>query len=257
MRMKRNMTSLAVAAALALAQINPVWAEALCSLEKAAPTQETAEPAPKSTGSGIKQESADGADFLKSLNGTYIELFTGRTCLNPKFDELWKNEAAKFIDEKQAETAVKQLIGGCQGTRTGESAAEYFKKHGGMQFCCAFLQGVEKFAFSGNRIAGYDSRGKKVFAHKYHFVEKDANGSYIFESDNRQEDEFRYFWFRPDTPSETYHIEFRYGDDKRQLTQLMEGKYAYWMASGVREGHEEEWQKSIILFVKENLGTEQ
>ena len=30
-----------------------------------------------------------------------------------------------------------------------------------------------------------------------------------------------------------------YGSDKEQLTQLMTGKYAYWMASAVREGHEE------------------
>lgn len=60
----------------------------------------------------------------------------------------------------------------------------------------------------------------------------------------------------PDSSSETHHIEFRYGSDKEQLTQLMTDKYASWMASAVREGHEEEWQKSIILFVGENLRCE-
>ena len=49
--------------------------------------------------------------------------------------------------------------------------------------------------------------------------------------------------------------EFRYGSDKHQLTQLTHGKYAYWMASGIRDGNEDEWQKVIILFVEENLGT--
>ena len=62
---------------------------------------------------------------------------------------------------------------------------------------------------------------------------------------------------RPDSPSETHHIEFRYGSDKEQLTQLMTGKYAYWKASGVREGHEDEYKNSIILFVGENLGAEE
>lgn len=177
------------------------------------------------------------------------------------------------MDEAKADAAIQQQLSGCLGTRTGEEAVAYFKEHGGMQFCCTFLQGVKKFCISGNRISGYDEQGKKVFSHKYHFVEKDANGNYIYECDenlkgegNRKanedgksikNDEFRYFWFCPDSPAETHHIEFRYGNDKSQLTQLMQGKYAYWMASGVREDHEDEWQKSIILFIGENLGTKE
>ena len=30
-----------------------------------------------------KAETLDGTAFLKSLNGTYIELFSSETCLNP------------------------------------------------------------------------------------------------------------------------------------------------------------------------------
>lgn len=102
-------------------------------------------------------------------------------------------------------------------------------------------------------ISGVDKQGKKLFSHKYHFVEKDSDDNYIYETDDKNDDEFRYFWMRPDSPSETHHIEFRYGSDKQQLAQLLTGKYAYWMASGVREGHEDEWKQSIILFVGENL----
>lgn len=196
-------------------------------------------------------------DFLNGLKGTYIELFSRQTCLNPKYDALWKSEATKYVGEAKADAAIQQLVGGCQGTKTGEEAVAYHKEHGGMQFCCAFLQGVKKFTINGNRISGFDEQGKKLFSHKYHFVEKDANDSYIYESNDGQADEFRYFWFRPDSPAETHHIEFRYGSDKHQLTQLMQGKYAYWMASGVREGHEDEWQESIILFVGENLGAKE
>ncbi len=202
----------------------------------------------------VQSQMAWAGDFLKELKGTYVELFTQETCLNPEYDGLWKSEATKYVGEEKAGASIQKLVGGCQGTRIGEDAVAYFKQHEGMQFCCAFQQGVKKFSMKGNRISGYDELGKKVFSHKYHFVEKDANGSYIYESDDRQADEFRYFWFRPDSPAETYHIEFRYGSDKLQLQQLMEGKYAYWMASGVRQGHEEEWKQSIVLFVGENLG---
>lgn len=202
----------------------------------------------------LAAQSLSGEAFLKTLKGTYIELFSSETCLNPKYDALWKSEATKFVGEAKADEAVEQLVGGCQGTRTGEEVVAYYKQHGGMQFCCRFLQGVSKFAFAGNRISGYDEAGKKLFSHKYHFVEKDAEGNYIYESNDKQADEFRYFWMRPDSPSETHHIEFRYGSDKLQLTLLMTGKYAYWMASGVRQGYEEEWKQSILLFVSENLG---
>ena len=195
--------------------------------------------------------------FLKSLKGTYIELFSSETCLNPKYDALWKSEAVKYVGEEKADGAIKQLVGGCQGTRTGEEAVEYFKQHGGMQFCCHFLQGVRKFTISGNCISGVDKDGKKLFSHQYRLVGKDAEGNFIYESKDKQPDEFRYFWIRPDSPVETHHIEFRYGNDKGQLTQLMKGKYAYWMASGVREGHDEEWKQSIILFVGENLGAKE
>ena len=212
-----------------------------------------------------QENSPSGEEFLKNLKGTYIELFSSETCLNPKYDALWKSEATKYVGEEKADGAVKQLVGGCQGTRTGDEAVEYFKQQGGMQFCCHFLQGVRKITFSGNRISGVNKDGKRLFSRKYRFVGKDAEGNFIYESmgkgesaargdKDKQPDEFRYFWMRPDSPAETHHIEFRYGSDKELLTQLMAGKYAYWMASGVRVGHEDEWQKSIVLFVGENLG---
>lgn len=198
---------------------------------------------------------AQGAAFLRSLKGTYIELFTEAACLNPQYDALWHSEAAKYIGEAQADATVQQLVGACRGTETGEDAVRYYQQNGGMQFCCVFLEGVHTFTFSGNRIAGYDALGKQVFSHKYRFLKQDTDGNYLFESEDRQEDAFRYFWFRPDSPAETYHIEFRYGNDSTQLGQLMSGKYAYWMASGVRKNHPDEWEKSIILFVGENLGS--
>ncbi len=202
-------------------------------------------------------ESVDGTAFLKSLEGTYVELFSPNTCLRPDFSGLWHNEAAKFVGEDKADEAVCRLVGGCQGTVTGEKAVSKYAQNETFKFCCSFLQEVGMITFDGNHISGVDRQGRELFSHKYHFVGKDNNGNYIYESDDANNDEFRYFWMRPDSPSETYHIEFRYGGDKEHLTQLMSGKYAYWMASAVRKGYEDEWQKSIILFIDENLGAEE
>ena len=204
-----------------------------------------------------KAETFDGTAFLKSLSGTYVELFSPNTCLNPILSAVWHTEAAKYVGEDKADEAVRQLVNGCQGAITGEKAVSEYANTKTFQFCCSFLQGVDKITFKGNRISGVDKQGKKLFSHKYHFAGKDSEGNYIYESNDKNNDEFRFFWMRPDSPSETYHIEFRYGSDKEQLTQLMTGKYAYWMASAVREGHEEEHVHSILLFVGENLGAKE
>ena len=204
-----------------------------------------------------KAETKDGVAFLKSLNGTYVELFSTNTCLNPTLSPLWHCEAAKYVGEKKADAAVQQLVNGCTGIITGKEAIEVYSNAKSFKFCCSFLQGIEKFIFKGNRISGVDKQGKKLFSHKYNFVEMDNDGNYIFESNDKNNDEFRFFWMRPDSPSETHHIEFRYGNDKEQLKQLMTGKYAFWMASAVREGHEEEHIHSILLFIEENLGAKE
>lgn len=204
-----------------------------------------------------KAENPDGAAFLKSLAGTYVELFSAKTCLSPALSAVWHAEAAKYVGEDKADAAVRKLTGGCQGTVTGEKAVAAYSQGKAFKFCCSFSQGVDKITFKGNRISGVDKQGKKLFSHKYHFVGKDNGGNYIYESNDNNNDEFRFFWMRPDSPSETYHIEFRYGSDKDQLTQLMTGKYAYWMASAVREGHEDEYKNSVILFVDENLGAKE
>lgn len=201
----------------------------------------------------LESKALSGDDYLKGLEGSYIELFSQETCLNPKFDNFWKSEALKYVDTSKADSMIAFFQERCQGTKIGAEAVAYNKQNDYMLFCCAFLQGVKHIEVRDYRISGYDSNRKQLFSHKYHFAEKDANGNYIFESDDNNQDEFHYFWFMPDSPKSTYHIEFRYGNDKKQLSQLLEGKYAFWMAAGVRENHEDEWRNSIALFVEENF----
>ncbi|MFR1849839.1 MAG: helix-turn-helix domain-containing protein [Clostridium sp.] len=66
--------------------------------------------------------------------------------------------------------------------------------------------------------------------------------------------EFTYFCLAPDTPQSTYHIEFRYGSDLDELCKYDQGKYAYWMASGIPVDADEQMAKDAInLFCTENL----
>lgn len=201
----------------------------------------------------LKAATPTKEDFITLLEGTYIELFSQKTCLNPQLVGLWKSEATKYVGEDNAQNALSKLIRGCQGKAIGQSAINAFKTTGNMQFDCSFKQGVEKFVFEGNKITGFDKSEEEIFSHNYHFLKMDSDGNYLYESDDDNIDEFKYFWFRPDCPKETFHIEFRYGNDTEQLSSLMTGKYAFWMASAVREGQYDEHKRSIILFVKENL----
>lgn len=200
-----------------------------------------------------QSEQLPGDEFIKSLKGSYVELFSPKTCLNPQYDSLWKAEAQKYVDAAKSDSIVAEIQRGCQGKLTGKDAVAYNKLNGSMLFCCSFLQGVTRFEINENIISGYGADKKLIFSHKYKFKETDDNGNYIYESVDNNRDEFRYFWFMPDSPESTFHIEFRYGSDKAQLSQMTEGEYAFWMAAGVREHHEDEWRKGIILFVSERL----
>lgn len=60
--------------------------------------------------------------------------------------------------------------------------------------------------------------------------------------------------FAPDSPDETHHIEFRYGDNLDELNKMREGKYAYWLAAGIpTEGTDDYAAKAIQLFCEENV----
>lgn len=81
---------------------------------------------------------------------------------------------------------------------------------------------------------------------------------YVFQSTDKNEDEFKYVFLCPDTPATTYHIEFRYGSDLTELLKLNTGKYANWVGSGIlksalTEKNEQMIQNCIALFCTENL----
>lgn len=94
------------------------------------------------------------AQLQKDLKGTYEELFSERTLLNPKWDAYWLSECEKAVGAEAAQSTVEALKASMSGTLTGEAATECFGDgtdgwQNGFQFNCDFKQGVSRFVFDG------------------------------------------------------------------------------------------------------------
>lgn len=197
--------------------------------------------------------------FLSQLEGAYDELFT--TICAPEYDQIWLDACAPFVDADNAQAYVDVLKAACVGERLGEEAiATYTAAPEAAQFNCFFIQNVAQITVAGNRISGVDMEGNTVFDHAYRYVGDDELPGFasfrVYESEDADSGEFTYFSFAPDTPAETYHIEFRYGSDREALSRLMEGPYAYWLAAGIMTPYAQEDIVNVVtLFCEENLET--
>ena len=201
----------------------------------------------------------DSDDVLGKLGGTYKELFT-EICA-PAYDQVWLDACAKQVDATQVEAVAAMLKNACVGTLYGEEAlVAYAEKPEEAQFNCFFINGVAQFTIEGNIITGVDKEGATVFTHAYNFVGLDDSFGMdmaVYESADADSGEFTYFLFAPDVPADTFHIEFRYGDDLEMLNKMMEGKYAYWLAAGIPVENTADYaEKAIQLFCEENLAAE-
>ena len=161
-----------------------------------------------------------------------------------------------LVGEENAEAAYEKLASMVSGTIYGEEAVEVYKDGNGV-YDCSFTEGVNKLEFDGSDsvIKGYDSEGKEIFSHTYHYVGiEEVRGLYEFKSDDADSGEFTYFCIAPDTNDTTYHIELRYGSDLEALGKYDEGDYAYWLGSGISTDYDQTMVENCIeLFCKENL----
>ena len=207
-------------------------------------------------------EPAHTEDLLPQMEGTFYEFFSDQGANAAKWNTLWLAEAEKFTGKEKAADAVTTMKNKCEGTVIGAEAITKFGEYGNdnmdfskpYQFDCHFKQGVYQFVFKGHTISATDKKGNLLFLHTYYLLEKDHHtGVEIYKSKDGNQDEFTYFLLYPDTPSTTHHIEFRYGFDKNALKLLRKGKYAYWMAAGIRANNDADCKAAIKLFVKENL----
>ena len=190
--------------------------------------------------------------LLAGIAGSYQELFP--VLRRDEYRQIWLDNCAAVVGETDAEATADTLIAAVTGTLTGEEAVSAYPDGNGA-YCCAFLQGVERFTFDGSVFSGTDADGKETFRHEYRFAGMDeSTGMYVFESADADAGEFMYFCFAPDTPAETYHIEFRYGSDRDSLSHFDAGPYAYWMAAGIPVDCDRTMIENCIeLFCAENL----
>jgi|GEM_PF-2058528 len=201
---------------------------------------------------------SQATDFQKSISGTFVELFTEKGFCATKYEDYWKECCAKYVGEDAAEATYQMLKTSMTGTIYGsEAQAKYGDGTNGFpngyQFNCGFIGGVSKLVIDGKKITGLDADSKTVFSHEYTQTgEKD--GCYYLKSDDGNEDQFKYFFFMGDTPSTTYHLEFRYGNDSVAFPDFFKGQYAYWLAAAMLENETEANAKACIkLFCDENL----
>ncbi len=217
---------------------------------------ETEAPAETETEAPAADREAEAEELLKALTGTYEQLWD--VVLADEYAQNWLDEAAAFVGEENAEEAVEMLQSAVTGTLYGEEAVEAYADSEAAAFDCEFLQGVEQITFDGETISGTDAEGNELFSHTYSYVGYDEQlGFYEYATADADAGEFTYFVLRGDTPEETAHIEFRYGSDLEDLVLYDTGAYAYWMASGIPTGDNQELsERAIHIFCEENLQAE-
>ena len=201
---------------------------------------------------------------LLKLTGNYIELFP--EFAKEEYKDYWMECIKTYVpDDTAAETYYTMLTQTYMGRLKGQEAIDaYSADSSSMLFDCFFENGVAKFFLSGDIISGVDSEGKEIFRHVYHYAEdlpayffgqETGTSLHIYKTDDTDAGAFTYFAFADDTLGETYHIEFRYGENIENLANYSEGEYAYWLAAGINDGYKDKQiQACIKLFVDENVG---
>ena len=212
---------------------------------------------------GMAEESAEAdeasqaAALLEAVKGTYEPLFPVIT--DPQYDELWFGPCAAVLGDESAPLFAEVLKAACNGTLYGQEAVDAFGDgSNGAQFDCLFINGVSNLTFDGAVISGADENGEAVFSHEYAYVGKLTLGGmmegFLYETADEDAGEFRYFCMMPDTPAETFHLEFRYGSDPDALALYNAGPYAYWLAAGFPVDADEQLVHDVIsLFCLENM----
>ncbi|MBE5906880.1 MAG: hypothetical protein E7277_08890 [Lachnospiraceae bacterium] len=196
------------------------------------------------------------AILLKNLEGSYTPLF--ETLCKDEYDALWMKYAEMSVGKENARATVDALKHSMLGTLTGPEAEKAFKdKPDAIQFNCGFLSGMTTFKVDGNVISGYDKNGKELFSHTYTFEKlvttAEGMGFYSYHTTEANAGEYEYFLLAGDTPSTTYHTEFRHGSNPDELVKLMTGSYAYWLSAGISKDADAAMIDNCIrLFVIEN-----
>ena len=200
-------------------------------------------------------------------NGTtYVNLFG--IILAEEYYDTWYDIMAAIDGEDMAPFLVDMLQGSISAELYGEDAIEAIADGGALAFDCWFINGAESFTFEGDTITTNLNDGSSE-THTYEYLGQyeigegetmDYMGEEIplgipcdvYKSTDEAE-EFNYFFLCPDTMDTTWHTEFRYGKDLKELQGYLVGPYAYWLAAGIDAEADEQTIINVIqLFCLEN-----
>ena len=225
-----------------------------CTNNTSSSAQTSTSAAASESVSAVDENEAAAQQLMKDLTGSYQELWP--VILDDQYQQLWLDDCAALVGEENAQGAYDKLSSMVTGTVYGKEAVKAYADGGGA-YDCSFTEGLATLEFDGatSTIKGYDTDGKELFSHTYHYVGmEDVRGLYEYESDDADSGEFTYFCMAPDTNTTTYHIEFRYGSDLDALGKYDAGNYAYWLASGISTDYDQTMIENCIqLFCTENL----
>lgn len=199
-------------------------------------------------------DSSKADKLFTAVKGDYVQLFKD-VLFDVRYDKYWNDDAAAVVGAGAAKETVKTL-------KASVGSSTYGDKADPNAFYCGFINDVKEVSFQDGGKVEFTTTDSKKVSHTYKFLKKDALSGvmegYVFQSTDKNEDEFKYVFLCPDTPATTYHIEFRYGSDLTELLKLNTGKYANWVGSGMlksalTEKNEAMIQNCIALFCTENL----
>lgn len=204
-------------------------------------------------------------------NGTvYRSLF--EVILDKQYDDYWIEKCESIVGKEKAEESAKTLKEYISADIYGQEAIDTYAKSNAPSFDCWYISNAYTFEFKGDQITVTLKDGtSETHTYEYQGVYKvgegetmEYNGQTIdpsFDCDvyksTDDAGEFTYFFLRDDTMDKTYHIEFRYGSDLKELQGYFVGKYAYWLSAGIDKDADEKTVHNVIdLFITENLSGE-
>lgn len=187
-------------------------------------------------------DSSKADKLFTAVKGDYVQLFKD-VLFDVRYDKYWNDDAAAVVGAGAAKEAVKTL-------KASVGSSTYGDKADPNAFYCGFINDVKEVSFQDGGKVEFTTTDSKKVSHTYKFLKKDALSGvmegYVFQSTDKNEDEFKYVFLCPDTPATTYHIEFRYGSDLTELLKLNTGKYANWVGSGMLKSALTEKNEAMI-----------
>lgn len=211
-------------------------------------------------------------DLAGSSNSrTYKGLFAP-TILKSDYDSIWLKYITPLMGSEKAEETAKMLKSSISAPTYGKNLSEEQKKSG--HFNCELHPEDTRLTFAVDDGKYTLSDGTNTYSYEYlgisymgknddwnslfpGMIPEGESFSYecaVYKAKEENAGEYKYLLLLPDTPEETYHIEFRYGSNINDLQSALNGEYAFWLAAGIPSDADSTMIENVIkLFVEENL----